>query len=193
MVLPAALTRGGKLAWLLNRAPRRRRRSTGPMPGPSVIAVRAYDDRTGHFVRPTVAEADNPDDEIFNHGILRADPGNLCLPGRRRGELGRIVQRVRPLGSILAPDRTSVAWDQHVLRFAAGNFYINDKPTGAGSASNRSGGGRASGTTTRPGRRRTSAVGSPSAQGDLRRRDPFLPAREVRPWTPPNQPRPGRW
>ena len=54
-------------------------------------------------------------------------------------------------GSIIAQDRRAVAWAQNELRVAAGNFYINDKPTGAVVGQQPFGGARASGTNDKAG------------------------------------------
>ena len=52
---------------------------------------------------------------------------------------------------VIAQDRRAIAWAQETLRFAAGNFYINDKPTGAVVGQQPFGGGRASGTNDKAG------------------------------------------
>ena len=54
-------------------------------------------------------------------------------------------------GSIVAQDRTAIAEASEVLRFAAGNFYVNDKPTGAVVGQQPFGGARASGTNDKAG------------------------------------------
>ncbi len=54
-------------------------------------------------------------------------------------------------GAIIAQDRAAIAWARKTLRFAAGNFYINDKPTGAVVGQQPFGGGRASGTNDKAG------------------------------------------
>ena len=54
-------------------------------------------------------------------------------------------------GAVIARDRYAIAWAQEELRFAAGNFYINDKPTGAVVGQQPFGGGRASGTNDKAG------------------------------------------
>jgi 1-pyrroline-5-carboxylate dehydrogenase len=54
-------------------------------------------------------------------------------------------------GAIIAQDRRAVAWAEETLRFAAGNFYINDKPTGAVVGQQPFGGARASGTNDKAG------------------------------------------
>ena len=54
-------------------------------------------------------------------------------------------------GAIIAQDRRAIAWAREALRFAAGNFYINDKPTGAVVGQQPFGGARASGTNDKAG------------------------------------------
>ena len=54
-------------------------------------------------------------------------------------------------GAVIAQDRAAIAWARETLRFAAGNFYINDKPTGAVVGQQPFGGGRASGTNDKAG------------------------------------------
>jgi 1-pyrroline-5-carboxylate dehydrogenase len=54
-------------------------------------------------------------------------------------------------GAVIAQDRTAIAHAQHFLRYAAGNFYVNDKPTGAVVGQQPFGGGRASGTNDKAG------------------------------------------
>jgi 1-pyrroline-5-carboxylate dehydrogenase len=54
-------------------------------------------------------------------------------------------------GAIIAQDRGAIAWARKTLRFAAGNFYINDKPTGAVVGQQPFGGARASGTNDKAG------------------------------------------
>jgi 1-pyrroline-5-carboxylate dehydrogenase len=61
------------------------------------------------------------------------------------------VTRYALTGSIIARDRAAVAEAMSVLRFAAGNFYVNDKPTGAVVGQQPFGGGRASGTNDKAG------------------------------------------
>jgi 1-pyrroline-5-carboxylate dehydrogenase len=54
-------------------------------------------------------------------------------------------------GAVVAQDRTAIAWASEALRFAAGNLYVNDKPTGAVVGQQPFGGGRASGTNDKAG------------------------------------------
>ena len=78
-------------------------------------------------------------------------------------------------GSIIAQDRAAIVEAMDVLRFAAGNFYINDKPTGAVVGQQPFGGARGSGTNDKAGSiLNLHALGlPPHDQGDLRARRPI--------------------
>lgn len=70
--------------------------------------------------------------------------------------VARSTPRVTPTkyaltGAVVAQDRTAIAYTTEALRFAAGNFYINDKPTGAVVGQQPFGGSRASGTNDKAG------------------------------------------
>ena len=54
-------------------------------------------------------------------------------------------------GAVIAQDRAAIAWTRRELRFAAGNFYVNDKPTGAVVGQQPFGGARGSGTNDKAG------------------------------------------
>ena len=97
-------------------------------------------------------------------------------PTARSTQILDVVDRASPYaltGSIIATDRAAIVQASERLRFAAGNFYINDKPTGAVVGQQPFGGSRASGTNDKAG-----SVAEPAAlglaardQGDLRRSD----------------------
>ena len=76
-------------------------------------------------------------------------------------------------GAIIAQDRAAIAWAREALRFAAGNFYVNDKPTGAVVGQQPFGGARASGTNDKAGARCQPAALDLAAldQGDVRSAD----------------------
>ena len=100
--------------------------------------------------------ARRPDRRGVQHGVLRADPGGACLPttattdaGRRADGVGRAVRADR-LGHRRRTGRRSPGAEQ-LLRYAAGNFYVNDKPTGAVVGQQPFGGARASGTNDKAG------------------------------------------
>ncbi|WP_219417299.1 L-glutamate gamma-semialdehyde dehydrogenase [Pseudonocardia nigra] len=119
-----------------------------------VIAGGTADDSVGYFVRPTIAVGTDPTHEAFRteyFGPLLAvhvyDDGDFDTV------LGQI-DRGAPAGltgAVIARDRTAVARASEALRFAAGNFYVNDKPTGAVVGQQPFGGGRASGTNDKAG------------------------------------------
>jgi 1-pyrroline-5-carboxylate dehydrogenase len=112
------------------------------------------DDAEGYFVRPTVIEAADPGyrtmcEEIFGP-VLTVHP----YPAARWDDTLRLVDRTSPYaltGAVFAQDRRAVAAATAALRFAAGNFYVNDKPTGAVVGQQPFGGARASGTNDKAG------------------------------------------
>jgi len=119
-----------------------------------VLVGGTYDDAQGYFVRPTVLASQNADDEIFSTEyfgpILSV---HVYDESDYDAVVGRI-DRTSPYaltGSIMATDRAVLARASEALRFAAGNFYLNDKPTGAVVGQQPFGGGRASGTNDKAG------------------------------------------
>jgi 1-pyrroline-5-carboxylate dehydrogenase len=123
----------------------------------SVLAGGRADDAEGFFVRPTVLEGSDPADEIFTteyfgpilavHVYPDADPSAYA-------EMLAQTADVTPYaltGAILATVRAAIAQATSQLRYSAGNFYINDKPTGAVVGQQPFGGARASGTDDKAG------------------------------------------
>ena len=122
--------------------------------GISVLAGGTYDKSVGWFVRPTVLVGEDPTDEIFSTEYFGPIVAVHVYPDNRFEETLALVDggsRYALTGSIIATDRTAVAAATNGLRFAAGNFYINDKPTGAVVGQQPFGGGRASGTNDKAG------------------------------------------
>jgi 1-pyrroline-5-carboxylate dehydrogenase len=123
---------------------------------PSVrfLAGGEIDDEQGYFVSPTILECDDPGDEVFTteyFGPILAvhvyqDANYLEMLGQAAD-----VTPYALTGSILATDRTAIAQAADRLRYSAGNFYINDKPTGAVVGQQPFGGARASGTDDKAG------------------------------------------
>ncbi|MFF7455206.1 L-glutamate gamma-semialdehyde dehydrogenase [Kitasatospora sp. NPDC008115] len=113
-----------------------------------------YDDAIGWFVRPTVLVSSDFRNEMFRteyFGPILAV--HVYEDSRWDDALGR-VDAGAPYGltgSVVAQDRYAIAQAVEALRFAAGNFYINDKPTGAVVGQQPFGGGRASGTNDKAG------------------------------------------
>jgi 1-pyrroline-5-carboxylate dehydrogenase len=112
------------------------------------------DDSVGYFVRPTVVEGGDPTDQMFNTEYFGPI---LAVHVFDDGDFETVVTQMESFapyaltGSIIAQDRTAVAYAERVLRYAAGNFYINDKPTGAVVGQQPFGGARASGTNDKAG------------------------------------------
>lgn len=120
----------------------------------TILAGGGYDKKKGYFVEPTVIEAKDPKyvtmcEEIFGPvltiHVYDADKFEETL------KLVDGTSVYALTGSILARDRAAVELATDVLRHAAGNFYINDKPTGAVVGQQPFGGARASGTNDKAG------------------------------------------
>jgi 1-pyrroline-5-carboxylate dehydrogenase len=119
-----------------------------------VIAGGTASDEVGFFVRPTIAVGADPTHRVFSteyFGPL------LAVHAYDDGDFDRVLTKVDRgapyglTGSVIARDRAAVARASQALRFAAGNFYVNDKPTGAVVGQQPFGGGRASGTNDKAG------------------------------------------
>ncbi|MEU7764489.1 L-glutamate gamma-semialdehyde dehydrogenase [Nocardia sp. NPDC049190] len=115
------------------------------------------DDSEGWFVRPTVLLVDTPRDESFATEyfgpILAVYVYDDAEPGSYSAILAE-VESAAPYaltGAVFAQDRHAIQQADAALRFAAGNFYINDKPTGAVVGQQPFGGARASGTDDKAG------------------------------------------
>ncbi len=123
-------------------------------PGLAVAAGGRCDDSVGWFVRPTVVIGDDPTDEVF----VREYFGPLLAVHVYDDDLYDAVLAQAAdaapyalTGAIIAQDRGIVAAASDTLRFSAGNFYVNDKPTGAVVGQQPFGGSRASGTNDKAG------------------------------------------
>jgi 1-pyrroline-5-carboxylate dehydrogenase len=122
--------------------------------GVKVVAGGTYDDSVGYFVRPTILEIDDPAHEIFSTEYFGPILAVHVYADRDYDKMLDQMESVAPFaltGSIIAQDRAAIADAQQRLRFAAGNFYINDKPTGAVVGQQPFGGGRGSGTNDKAG------------------------------------------
>jgi 1-pyrroline-5-carboxylate dehydrogenase len=113
-----------------------------------------YDDSEGYFVRPTVLLSDDPTDESFCTEYFGPI---LSVHVYADDEYDRILDVVDTgakyalTGAVIADDRAAVLQAEKQLRHAAGNFYVNDKPTGAVVGQQPFGGSRASGTNDKAG------------------------------------------
>ncbi|GGM34706.1 1-pyrroline-5-carboxylate dehydrogenase [Dactylosporangium sucinum] len=123
-------------------------------PSCTVVAGGTTDDAEGFFVRPTVVECTDPAHEVFTTEYFGPVLGVHVYPDADYDAVVAQAESVAPYaltGSIFATDRQAIERATHALRFAAGNFYVNDKPTGAVVGQQPFGGARASGTNDKAG------------------------------------------
>jgi 1-pyrroline-5-carboxylate dehydrogenase len=119
-----------------------------------ILAGGQADDSEGFFVRPTVLSCPDPADEAFTTEYFGPILAVHVYPDAEWPAMLAQAADVAPYaltGSVLATDRAAIAQATDVLRYAAGNFYINDKPTGAVVGQQPFGGARASGTDDKAG------------------------------------------
>jgi 1-pyrroline-5-carboxylate dehydrogenase len=122
--------------------------------GLAVVAGGGCDDSVGWFVRPTVVIGDDPTDEVFVREYFGPLLAVHVYDDDRYDAVLAQAADVAPYaltGAIIAQDRAVVAAATESLRFSAGNFYVNDKPTGAVVGQQPFGGSRASGTNDKAG------------------------------------------
>jgi 1-pyrroline-5-carboxylate dehydrogenase len=120
----------------------------------TVVAGGTADDSEGWFVRPTVVECSDPGHEVFSTEYFGPILAVHVYEDGNFEDVVRQAESAAPYaltGSIFATDRRVIEWAGEALRFAAGNFYVNDKPTGAVVGQQPFGGARASGTNDKAG------------------------------------------
>jgi 1-pyrroline-5-carboxylate dehydrogenase len=119
-----------------------------------VLAGGTADDSVGYFVAPTVLVGTDPTHDLFTTEWFGPILTVYVYDDAEYSKVLELVDGSSPYaltGAIFATDRTAVEQAQKALRFAAGNFYVNDKPTGAVVGQQPFGGGRASGTNDKAG------------------------------------------
>jgi 1-pyrroline-5-carboxylate dehydrogenase len=119
-----------------------------------ILAGGEIDDSVGWFVRPTVIEGSDPTDQMFSTEYFGPILSVHVYDDDRFEKVVAQMESFAPYaltGAIIAQDRQAIAWASEELRFAAGNFYVNDKPTGAVVGQQPFGGARASGTNDKAG------------------------------------------
>ncbi|MEV6904357.1 L-glutamate gamma-semialdehyde dehydrogenase [Amycolatopsis sp. NPDC051372] len=112
------------------------------------------DDSVGYFVQPTVLVSSNPKHEIFSTEYFGPILSVHVYEDAQFDEMLKVIDETAAYaltGSVIANDRTAVAKASQALRYTAGNFYVNDKPTGAVVGQQPFGGARASGTNDKAG------------------------------------------
>ena len=123
-------------------------------PSIRVLAGGETDDTDGWFVQPTVLAGSDPTDEIFSTEYFGPILSVHIFDDSDYASVVAQAADASPYaltGSIIAQDRAAIAEATEALRFSAGNFYINDKPTGAVVGQQPFGGARASGTNDKAG------------------------------------------
>lgn len=119
-----------------------------------VIQGGAYDDSTGYFIEPTLVEVTDPKHKLMEEEIFGPVLTIYVYPEGKYKETLKICDTTSPYaltGSIFANERAAIDEAFVALRHAAGNFYINDKPTGAVVSQQPFGGARGSGTNDKAG------------------------------------------
>ncbi len=123
-------------------------------PALSIAAGGQVDDSVGYFVRPTVIVSTDPTDRMFAEEYFGPILVVHVYDDDRYEKVLSQLEGFAPYaltGAIIARDRRAVDTAMRELRFAAGNFYVNDKPTGAVVGQQPFGGARASGTNDKAG------------------------------------------
>jgi 1-pyrroline-5-carboxylate dehydrogenase len=123
-------------------------------PDSEILAGGGYDDSTGYFIEPTVVLAKQPHTKTMEEEIFGPVMTLYVYPDNKFSETLRVCDRTSPYaltGAIFSQDRKAIIEASSALSHAAGNFYINDKPTGAVVGQQPFGGSRSSGTNDKAG------------------------------------------
>lgn len=138
-------------AFAKNAAALERAKSTDTI---TVLTGGTVDDEVGYFVQPSVLECDDPTDEVFTTEYFGPILAVHVYEDDRYEQVLNQMADVAPYaltGAVIARNRAAIAAADSALRFSAGNFYINDKPTGSIVGQQPFGGARASGTNDKAG------------------------------------------
>jgi 1-pyrroline-5-carboxylate dehydrogenase len=119
-----------------------------------VVVGGSTDDSTGWFVDPTVLEVSDPASPFLTEELFAPVLTTYVYDDAEWEQALRLVDESTPYGltgAVFAADESAVAQASDALRYAAGNFYVNDKPTGSVVGQQPFGGARASGTNDKAG------------------------------------------
>ena len=119
-----------------------------------IIAGGGFDDSTGYFIEPTLVQVKDSAYRLMCEEVFGPVVTLYVYPDAEWAETLKVVDRTTPYaltGAVFANDRAALVEADRALRFAAGNYYINDKPTGAVVGQQPFGGARASGTNDKAG------------------------------------------
>ena len=138
-------------AYAKNKAAIERAKATDTI---KIVTGGTTDDSVGYFVTPTILECSDPADEVFHTEYFGPV---IAVHVFEDGDYPQVLRQMEGIakyaltGAVFATDRTAIEEAAQVLRFAAGNFYVNDKPTGSVVGQQPFGGARASGTNDKAG------------------------------------------
>jgi len=119
-----------------------------------VVAGGGYDDSRGYFVEPTVIETRDPQFRLLREELFGPVVTTYVYDEADWDDTLGLIDSSSPYGltgAVFADDRAAIQEAKDRLRYAAGNFYVNDKPTGAVVGQQPFGGSRASGTNDKAG------------------------------------------
>ena len=122
--------------------------------GTEIVVGGGTDDSKGFFVEPTVIETRDPDFRLLRDELFGPVVTTYVYDESRWDSTLDLIDSTAPYGltgAVFAEDRSAVQEASDRLRYAAGNFYVNDKPTGAVVGQQPFGGSRASGTNDKAG------------------------------------------
>ena len=122
--------------------------------GRRIIAGGGCDDSEGYFVEPTVIETTDPGDKLLREELFGPIVTAYVYPDKRWQETLELIDKTSPYGltgAVFARERKAIEEAEEALMYAAGNLYVNDKPTGAVVGQQPFGGARASGTNDKAG------------------------------------------
>ncbi|MBE7480510.1 MAG: L-glutamate gamma-semialdehyde dehydrogenase [Polyangiaceae bacterium] len=122
--------------------------------GSKILAGGSYDDKVGYFIQPTLVETPDPKSRLMREEIFGPVLTWYVYDAGKLDDALSLCDETSPYaltGAVFAQDRAFVSKASERLRNAAGNFYVNDKPTGAVVGQQPFGGARASGTNDKAG------------------------------------------
>ena len=122
--------------------------------GAEILTGGETDDSEGYFVEPTVIATDDKGFRLLRDELFGPIVTTYVYDEKRWDDTLRLVDDTAPYGltgAVFATERSAIDEAQDALRYAAGNFYVNDKPTGAVVGQQPFGGSRASGTNDKAG------------------------------------------
>jgi 1-pyrroline-5-carboxylate dehydrogenase len=119
-----------------------------------IVVGGGVDDAEGYFVEPTVIETRDPKFRLLRDELFGPIVTTYVYPENQWEQTLELIDETAPYGltgAVFSDDREAVLEAEEALRYAAGNFYVNDKPTGAIVGQQPFGGARASGTNDKAG------------------------------------------